>query len=83
MKKIMLALALTLPLAACGEGGAQRAVEANGFKDVKLGGTPWFACSESDSVFYNTEFTATAPNGQTVKGAACGGPMKGWTVRLY
>jgi hypothetical protein len=82
MKKIVFAV-LAVSLAGCGGDGALRAIEANGFKDVRLGGTPFFACSESDNVFYNTEFTATAPNGSTVKGAACGAPLKGWTVRLY
>jgi hypothetical protein len=82
MKKLALVLLLALPLAACGEESAVNAIEANGFTNVRLGGTPWYGCSDSDSAFYNTLFTATAPNGKTVTGVACGGALKGWTVRI-
>lgn len=82
MKKILFALALALPLAACGEDDAKRTIEAHGFTDVRLGSMPFFGCAESDNAFYNKTFTATGVNGKPVEGLVCGGPLKGWTVRL-
>lgn len=83
MKKLLCIVALALPLAACGEDDARRAIEAHGFTNVTLGSSPWFGCAESDSAFYNKTFTATGVNGKPVAGIACGGAFKGWTIRLH
>lgn len=84
MKKIALGLVMlaALGLAGCEEENAIKAIEANGFTNVTLTGTPIFGCSDDDNVLYNKFFTATAANGKEVKGVACAGPLKGWTVRL-
>lgn len=84
MKKVLLigACLSALALAGCGEDDARRVIEAHGFRNPKLTGTPWFGCGESDSVLYNQSFTAIGPGDKPVSGVACGGALKGWTVRL-
>jgi hypothetical protein len=79
---VAIALASCLLLAGCDEEGAKRAIEAYGFSDVSLTGMPWYGCAQDDDDFYNTKFTAKAANGRPVNGVACGGPFKGWTVRI-
>ncbi len=81
MKKLAL-IGLTLLLAGCGEDSAKRAIEAHGFADVALTGSVWWGCSDSDDFFWNSKFVAKAVNGRSVSGVVCGGPMKGWTVRI-
>lgn len=68
----------------CGDGsGAARAVEAHGFKDVRLGDHPWWACGKGDSHWNSYEFTAINPAGKPVSGAVCCGVWaKACTVRF-
>ena len=81
--KRLAALGIALMLVGCNEQGAVSAIEAYGFKDVRLTGFAWWGCdSERDNPLYNTRFSATSPNGKPVNGVACGGVLKGWTVRI-
>lgn len=82
MKKII-ALCSLLFLTGCGEQSAVSAIEAHGFKNVKMSsGIVWWSCGHDDSVFYNSYFTATGMNGKPVNGTVCGSMFKGWTVRI-
>jgi hypothetical protein len=69
--------ALALLLAGCNQQGAVPAIEAYGFRDVRLTGPAMFGCSEDDNIAYNTSFTAIAPGGKPVRGVACAGLLKG------
>lgn len=87
MKKIMIGMGLlaSLALSGCGEEETRKAIkaiEANGFTDVQITGTPIFGCSDDDNIILNKTFKAKAVNGQEVTGVACAGIFKGWTVRL-
>lgn len=67
--------------------GAKRAVEANGFTNVSVGGAnPILAglyCSESD-MFYFTVPSATNSNDQPVTNMyVCAGFLKGYTIRNH
>ncbi len=59
--------------------GADRALKAAGFTDIKLGGYEWLACGGSDAL--NNTFKATNPRGQRVSGVVCCGLWKRCTVR--
>jgi hypothetical protein len=64
---------------------AQKAVEAQGFTDVKIGegsGNSFFMCSDSDSFINSERFTAKNINGVQVDGVVCCGWFKGCTVRF-
>lgn len=84
MKRISLALVLTasLFLAGCGEENAVRAINAFGFTDVKLTGTPIFGCGEHDSIIFNHTFEALNIKGERVRGVACGNALKSFTIRI-
>ncbi|MBL5927801.1 hypothetical protein [Enterobacter asburiae] len=80
MKK--LALLLILLATGCTDpDGAVKVLSDNGFTNIKTGGYGWLSCSSEDDV-YSTEFTATSPNGNSVKGAVCKGFFKGSTIRF-
>jgi hypothetical protein len=80
MKKVMM-LAVLVVLSGCTRPDHTRALlESQGYTDVDAGGYSYFGCSEDD--FFRTKFTATAPNGQPVKGVVCKGVFKGATVRF-
>lgn len=81
MKKFA-AVFVALLLSGCGEESATRAIAAHGFKQIRLTGAVWFGCAESDDFFYNSKFEAVGVNSQPVSGMVCGGPLKGWTVRI-
>lgn len=81
MRKLFV-LALPLVLAGCGESDAVKAIESMGYSNVRLTGMPWWGCSDSDDPLYSTKFNATAQNGKAVDGIACGGMMKGYTIRI-
>ena len=51
-----------------------------GLRDLKLGGPSLFGCSDRDT--FTRTFTATAANGQRVKGVVCKGWLKGATIRI-
>lgn len=85
-------IVLALMLGACRLGTneeidaeAKRAVEAFGFTDVQMEGGyqlgSWLNnCDGHDS--YARRFEATNAQGRRVKGTACAGFFKSWTVRL-
>lgn len=79
---LVIAATLSLCLAGCDESGAKRAIEDFGLSDVTLGGMPWFGCGNDDNAFYNHSFEARNTKGRPVKGVVCGGPFKGYTVRI-
>ena len=60
--------------------GTTRALEAQGFEPVEVGGGVWFGGSEGD--FWRTKFTAVNPNGVEVDGYATKGLFKGTTLRF-
>ncbi len=49
---------------------ARKTVEAQGFKDVKLGGTSTFSCSEDER---SRRFTAVNSRGDSIEGVVCCG----------
>jgi len=60
---------------------AQKALDDLSFKDIRLGGYAWFACSKDD--FFHTSFTATNPQKKVVAGTVCSGLFfKNSTVRF-
>lgn len=85
MTRLALLLALIAApavLTACDDPkGAQRALEAQGFKDIKLTGFSPFSCGKDDG--FATGFEATGPTGVRVKGAVCSAWLKGSTVRTW
>ena len=80
MKK--LALLLILLATGCTDpDGAVKVLSDNGFTNIKTGGYAWMLCSSKDDA-YATEFSATSPIGNSVKGAVCKGFWKGSTIRF-
>lgn len=80
MRRLALLVA-ALTLAGCTDpDGARRALADAGFTDVKIGGYAAFMCGKDD--LYATSFEAVNPLGRTVRGAVCGAPFKGSTVRF-
>ncbi len=77
---IVAVLCAALLLAGCYSDEAKLAVEANGFSNVVHTGHAWWGCGDNDS--YRNAFTAIGPNGKRVEVVACGGFLKGWTVRI-
>lgn len=70
--KSLAVVAAFLSLAACTDGPtAERVLRQSGYKEVEITGYSWLACSKDDT--YHTGFEATAPNGDRVTGAVCGG----------
>jgi hypothetical protein len=60
---------------------ALRAIEAQGFREVRLGGADALACSEAES---SRHFSAKNPRGDLVQGTVCcglTGMAKGCTLR--
>lgn len=90
--KLYAAITLLLMLGACRIGtndqiddDAKRAVEAFGFSDVQMEGGYQFGgwinnCDNGDS--YARPFIAKNAQGRSVRGTACAGFFKSWTVRL-
>lgn len=76
-----LCLIVILLLAGCtSESNAQRALQAAGYKDIRMTGYRFFGCSEDD--FSHTGFEATGQNGQRISGVVCSGLFfKGSTIR--
>lgn len=79
--KIILVIGLALSsLTGCtDEDGTRRALQQQGFYDIKTEGYAFFSCSNADS--FATKFTAKNPAGQTVSGVVCCGWLKSCTVR--
>ncbi len=79
-------LGVSLPgLLLVDESTAVRALEIQGFSDVRITGRHWFlvgmrGCSDSDVVKFDA--TATNPRGDRVELFVCAGwPFKGATIR--
>lgn len=83
--KLIIAASLLLLLSACtDEDGARRALNAQGFHDIKTTGYRWWGCDSgkvSDDGWH-TGFTAVGPTGVPVSGVVCGGIFKGNTIRF-
>lgn len=78
--RTMLLIAVLLLAGCTSETDARRALEAEGFKDIKVTGYDWFACAKDDT--FHTGFTATNREGKHVSGVVCSGLLfKGATVR--
>lgn len=81
MKIKLLPVALLLALSGCSDPqGARKALEDNGYTNVRTNGYSFFMCGERD--IYSTEFRATSPAGKDVSGAVCSGILKGSTIRF-
>jgi len=83
LKKIVLFVGLSFLLAGCGENTAVRSIEALGFTNVQLTGSAWVGCSDSDDLFWSHKFSALGANGKPITGVACGGLLKGYTIRTW
>lgn len=82
MKKIIFAAAIAGIAAACTDApGAEKALQAAGYRDVQLTGYQMFGCGEKDT--FRTGFTAIGPTGVRVNGAVCSGWLKGSTIRTW
>lgn len=67
-------------LSACSDSdGAQKALSAAGYTDIKTHGYSVFGCGRDDD--YSTTFTAKGPTGIEVSGVVCSGFFKGSTIR--
>lgn len=75
---IIVALAATI--ACTDENGARRALNAQGFTDIKVTGYSYFGCGKDDQ--YHTGFTARNSMGTPVEGVVCCGITKNCTVRF-
>lgn len=83
MKRIAIAAALVLCLAACRDDERARALlEAEGYSQIDMVKSGWFSrCSDSDD--YETPFVALNRNGRRVSGVVCGGGWgKGQVIRI-
>lgn len=79
MRKLLLLAALLL-CACTSETDARRALEAEGFKDIRVTGYDWFACAKDDT--YHTGFVAKNREGREVRGVVCSGMIfKNATIR--
>lgn len=62
---------------------AERALRAQGFTRIQMGGVPLFGCGDDDSMITSRKFTAINANKMRVSGIACCGLlMKGCTIRF-
>ena len=78
MKKL---IALIILLVGCtSEVDAIRALDAEGYKDIKFTGYQWFDCGRDDT--YHTGFEAINREGKIVRGTVCSGFLfKNATIR--
>jgi hypothetical protein len=85
MKRVITLSLLAFALGACtDEDGATRALEAAGYRGVRIEGYAFFGCGNGDS--YHTAFTAIGQNGRAVTGVVCGGWSlfgKASTIRTF
>lgn len=81
MKRIFLIAVMAVALSACSNSNdAVKALEAQGFTEIKTTGWSPFACSDDDT--FSTGFEATNPQGKRVSGTVCSGLIiKGSTIR--
>lgn len=82
MKTLIAILLCSILLTSCsGASTSEILLEEQGYSNVEIQGFNVFACSQDDLYRYN--FTATNPNGKTVKGVVCSAPLKGSTIRFF
>jgi hypothetical protein len=62
------------------DDGEIKALESNGFKDIKMGGWAPMSCGNDDAS--SKSFTATNSAGKRVNGVVCCGWFKSCTVRF-
>ncbi len=80
MKKLIIGI-MFLMSACTNPNDAMRALEAEGFSNIKITGYNWLACSKDD--FYSTGFEATNSKGKVVSGTVCSGVLfKNATIRF-
>lgn len=59
---------------------ATRALQAEGYTDIRITGYDWFACSKDDT--FHTGFSAKNRDGREVRGVVCSGLLfKSATIR--
>ena len=76
-----LIICAALILSACSYAdGAQKALYAAGYTNIKTHGYSVFGCGRDDN--YSTTFTAKGPTGVEVSGVVCSGFFKGSTIRI-
>ncbi|WP_428491637.1 hypothetical protein [Rhodopila sp.] len=75
----MLGLLTVLTLCACREDEAREALIEQGYTEIQLTGPVVFGCDQND--LFRNGFIATSPAGIRIKGTACGGFLKNWTIR--
>lgn len=82
MKKLIIAAGLVALLSGCTNGSeATRILKENGYKNIRMTGYSWFACSKED--WYHTGFSAVSPSGNNVQGTVCSGLIfKNSTIRF-
>lgn len=82
MKNLIFLFIILVSLRSCltNEDKPRQVLEEQGFTNIRFTGYSFFMCSDKDT--YSTGFEATSPTGKEVKGAVCGGFMKGYTVRF-
>lgn len=81
--KILSAFAVCALLSGCSVDPetAKRALEAQGIKDVKIGGYSFWGCADNDT--FRSSFEGIGANGKPVSGVVCSTFFKGVTVRYY
>jgi hypothetical protein len=57
----------------------RKILERDGYTEVDVGGWTWLGCSDDDT--FKNSFTAKK-GGEKVDGYACGGWLKGLTIRI-
>ncbi len=78
--KIWIIVAISLVLSCTDELASRRALENQGFTEIRWTGYEFMACSEDDT--YHTGFSAKNSQGKMVSGVVCCGlVMKACTVR--
>lgn len=71
------------PSTASAPSRQERILVQQGYTNIRMTGAPMWGCSDDDSMFASSNFTATAPTGDDVEGTVCCGLVfKGCTVRF-
>jgi hypothetical protein len=62
------------------EEGSRELLQEQGYTEIVIGNYDWWGCGDGD--WWQTEFSAISPNGQTVTGTVCKGLWKKKTIRF-
>ena len=65
-----------------GPSQAEKTLQMQGFKNIRIGDNVWMGCGQDDSSLMSHHFTATNVNNMQVKGMVCCAMLKGCTVRF-